>query len=129
MAYVVGAFLCGGVIAAVAGYCVDAVTPTVCHSQGGWEPGRTSVQCSFGGVPITFYNGILEDYVTIYTPKVTYQADYGVNEAKVGPIQTSLGHVYSVTNCVQTITDITWYWYGCCNYVPDDDSGDCEPAG
>lgn len=123
---VAGAFLCASVIAAVAGYCVAATAPQDCGSAGGWHPGRTSVQCPMGeGVYATFYNGVLDDPVTIYRPTTSWTEEYGVWKDKPGPLQTSGSHIYSVSNCVQIIEDTTIFWVGCCGYVPDDASGDC----
>jgi hypothetical protein len=126
VAYIAGAFLCASVIAAVAGYCVAAAAPEYCGSVGGWRPGRTSVFCDLGGgVLVEFYNGVKDDPVTIYRPTVTYTADSGYWNDKVGPLQTSGSHIYSVANCVQTIEDVPIVWVGCSGRVPDEDSGDC----
>ena len=126
VAYVAGGFLCAGVVAAVAGYCVAAVDPIYCDSAGGWHEGRTSVQCDMGGgVYVTFYNGVYDDPVDIYTPMTTMLAEEGVMNDKRGPVQTSGSHIYSVSNCVQIIEDTTIVWGGCRGYVPDDDSGVC----
>lgn len=126
VAYVAGAFLSVGVIAAVAGYCVAEDEPEYCGSAGGWRPGRTSVTCDMGGgVSMTLYNGVLDDPVDIYTPVTTWLADEGVNGDKRGPLQTSGSHIYSVTNCVQIIQDTTIFWVGCDGKVPDDASGAC----
>lgn len=118
----VGTLICCNLIA---GYCVIPSAPLLCGHIGGRLPGRTSVFCDFGGVRTEFYNGVYEDPVDIYTPMVRSDGDTGAMGEKLGPLQTSGSHIYSVEDCIQSVQPAIVLWVGCSGWVPNDDP--CPP--
>ena len=109
--------------AAETGYCIIPDDPVLCGVlQEGWDPQvpHTQVICSFGGVSITFHNGLWVEAATIYRPTTKADGPSGSMTPMPGPVQTSMSYVYSVSDCVQSVEPAVIYWTGCRGSIPDD---------